>query len=251
MSEVSIESSLAEMLQSLKTRCPNLCPAIFPSRFCPKTLTDLCENDHQRRRVAKWEASNGTPNLRYETVIDINHSSVAISAAIDEQNETDSLLGNLEAMMALLVTGTEEELQVARSRFLQVNNQHGDKDLGHRLFVETYSIAYAIKVLISNMPIQLKISRLHPGTSASSQSKALKQEHLFDLPLDEDTKIEALLNNIVQQRHVFGQQSQSKSSGSLNGKKRSDSNTSTDEESEEEEEQQSKKPRKKKRSGKK
>jgi hypothetical protein len=283
MSVSTIEGSLGEMLQCLRARCPNLCPAIFPTRFCPKSLSDFCVNDHQRKRIFRWEAEKGAPTVRFETTIDVAQSVVTICGVIDESNETDCLLGNLEAVMALLASGLDEEIEVARARFLQVNQHQGEeKNAEHRIFVEAYNIAYAIKVLLSNMPMQLVISTQKPGSSAASKAKALRAENCVALPLDEDTKLEALFDDIVQrnqrQKSASPQQQQAKSpgkekpgktgggeggdaaTGAASDKRKmqksksaasSDEDDSDEEEEEEETTHRSKKPRTKKRSGKK
>jgi len=252
MSGESIESSLAELTKLLRERCPRLCPAIFPSRYTPKELTDLC-NEAQHSKVAKWLVSRGSPAVRFDTALDAANGFICITA-IHEANETDSLLGNLESMMSLLAQGSEEEIEVCKKRFLQVNQHSGEKDLEHRVFVETYNIAYAIKVLISNMPMQLKISKVSStGKGAKSKAGAVvaaspvlpAAANLLPLPLENEVKIDALFDAIVQR--ATGEASSVSSKRGRADTARNDSESDSASSSDDDVEQ-VKKPRKKKRS---
>ena len=205
MSGSSVASHLEELVKLLGVRCPVLCPAIFPSKYSPKELTDLCSSDYQQSKVKKWFAEKGAPSFRYETILDISNGLVCITA-LSEGDATDVLLGNLDATMHLLTQGTAEEVDVARTRFNHLNGHFGDKDLEHRKFVETYNIAYAIKVLISNMSFQLRLSRL--AANKNKSHTAPSSDQLLPLPLEDGITWEPVLNNlfkrIIIDRNVNG-----------------------------------------------
>jgi len=153
--------------------------------------------------------------------------------------------------MSLLAQGSEEGIEIAKKRFLQVNHHSGDKDLERRVFLEAYNIAYAIKVLVSNMPMQLKISKVSTaGKGGKAQSGATGSAgpvaaNLLSLPLENGVKIDTLFDTIVRRAALSEASSTSGSKRDRGGNASSDS----DGDSEEEAAQAIKKPRKKKRSG--
>ena len=250
MSAESIESSLTELIKLLRDRCPNLSPAIFPSRYTPKELSDLC-NETQQTKIAEWMVSRGSPSLRYVTAIDASNGVICITS-IHEANETDALLGNLESMMYLLTQGSDEEIEVAKERFLQVNGHAGDKDLERRVFVEAYNIAYAIKVLVSNMPMQLMVSKMAAplgknGKSRTAPFSASNLSDLLSLPLENDIKIEKLFDTIVQRATIESIVSNSKKARAGSS---SDSDSDSNSEADAEVKKQSRSRRKRRATGK-
>jgi len=251
MSGESIESSLTELNKLLRNKCPNLSPAIFPSRYTPKELSDLC-NEAQQTKVAEWMVSRGSPALRYDTVVDAASGVICITS-IREASDTDALLGNLESMMSLLAQGSEEEIEVAKERFLLVNGHAGDKDLERRVFLEAYNIAYAIKVLVSNMPIQLKLSKLAaPPLGKKGKKTAVlvsAAANMLPLPLEQDVEIDCLFDTIVQRAAAAGNADSSTKRNRAGSSSSSDSDSDSD--SAEDEKVPKRRPRKKRSSGKK
>ena len=243
MSGESIESSLTELNKLLRNKCPNLSPAIFPSRYTPKELSDLC-NEAQQTKVTEWMVSRGSPALRYDTVVDAASGVICITS-IREASDTDALLGNLESMMSLLAQGSEEEIEVAKERFLLVNGHAGDKDLERRVFLEAYNIAYAIKVLVSNMPMQLKLSKLAAppvGKKGKKPAVLVSAANMHPLPLEQDVKIDSLFDTIVQRAAAAG------SAGSSSKRNRAGSSSSSSSDSDSDGEQEKvaqRRPRKK------
>ena len=67
-------------------------------------------------------------------------------------NEVDETLSSLETMMRLLLMGNEAELNVLLTRFLEANGYRGDVAEEQHVFVESYNLAYAVKVLLGNTP---------------------------------------------------------------------------------------------------
>ena len=64
--------------------------------------------------------------------------------------------------------------------FLQVNDISGDKDMERRTFIEVYNLAYAIKVLLSNMPTHLQLQSKNVD---KKNKKAVKKPLSYPLPL--------------------------------------------------------------------
>jgi len=279
MSETSIDNSLGELIGLLKQRCPHFCPSIFPSSYCPKDLTDLCSTSNQQDQVMKFLSKNGyntdISNKSIRFITDINsiltNGIIIIKSIIlnnnknsDSDNEIDTTLGNLEDMMSILTNGNINEINILRTRFIELNqleSNDNDGELEHRAFVEAYNIAYAIKIIISNMPIQLKLLS-SSSVSGIGSKKGKGKESLVDLPFDNDNDND---NDVIQSSLIAivtgsasasvvkeskSKNSQNKKRTNSNGDSNNDSDSDIDNSSSEEEEHQQKRRRKKKRGGK-
>ena len=79
MSEETIGESISELKNLLHARCPHLAPAVFPTEYCPKDLSDLCSTDKQREKVMKWAAKNGINSVGFDTRIEDEEGALVIT----------------------------------------------------------------------------------------------------------------------------------------------------------------------------
>ena len=144
---MDIESSVRDMVSSLKERCPNLCPALFLTHITPKSLEQLCSTSAQVEQVKSWLSKQSESSHSFVNEIDYAKRVIRI-VKINSVSELDAALASLEITMRMLVIGCESELTVAMSRFLEVNGYKGDIPEERHIFNECYNIAYAIKILM-------------------------------------------------------------------------------------------------------
>ena len=144
---MDIESSVSNLVSSLKERCPNLCPALFLTHMTPKTLEQLCSTPSQIEQVKSWLSKQNESSHSFINEVDYAQRIIRI-VRIDSVSELDAALSSLETTMKLLVVGDDSELTVAMTRFLEVNGYKGDIPEERHIFNESYNIAYAIKILI-------------------------------------------------------------------------------------------------------
>jgi hypothetical protein len=144
---MDIESSVMDMISSLKGRCPNLSPAIFLTSLTPKSLEQLCTTQTQIDQVKSWLSQRNESSYSFVNEIDYAKRTIRI-VKIDYVSEIDAALSSLEVMMRMMIVGDESEITVAMTRFLEVNGYKGDIPEERHIFNESYNIAYAIKVLI-------------------------------------------------------------------------------------------------------
>lgn len=144
---MDIESSVRDMISSLKDRCPNLSPAIFLTSLTPKSLEQLCTTQSQIDQVKLWLSQCNESSYSFVNEIDYAKRTIRI-VKIDNVTEIDAALSSLEVMMRMMIVGDESEITVAMTRFLEVNGYKGDIPDERHIFNESYNIAYAIKVII-------------------------------------------------------------------------------------------------------
>jgi hypothetical protein len=66
-----LETSIRDQYFSLKSRCPNLCPSIFPTSLKPSTIEDICTKASQVDDILKViGAENGES---YAFITDLNY----------------------------------------------------------------------------------------------------------------------------------------------------------------------------------
>ena len=162
VTSATLSSTIDEMLNALKTKCPRLAPSIFLTSFTPGGLDDLCSTDAHLDQVRKWvsnqqnrsdSVSSSSSSGTYALITDIDFPQRTIRISkIRAVSELDATLVSLEKMMRLLVLGSENELNVAMIRFLQVNGYTGNLAEERHIINEVYNLAYTIKVLMSNTP---------------------------------------------------------------------------------------------------
>ena len=250
MSADSIDQSISELQALLALRCPVLAPAVFPSQYCPKDLQDLCSTQEQRDIVTKWAAKKGaatTTSVRFMTDIRQEQGVVAIKGIHIVKNNIEGLLGNLEGVMNMLAQASKKEVGITCYAFSEANSGATDADdseLQHRSFVEAYNIAYAIKVLLSNMPIALKL-QVPKGGKSSSSGKTLS------LPFEADVDVVAVLDSMLAASAAASDlaKNQSKKKNKRAAAADIDSDASSSSSEDEEQEQESKRRRRKGRSG--
>ena len=144
---MDIESSVRDMVSSLKDRCPNLCPALFLTHMTPKSLEQLCSTPAQVEQVKSWLSKRNESSHSFVNEIDYAKRTIRI-LNINSVSELDAALTSLEATMRMIVIGSESELIVAMTRFLEANGYKGNIPEERHIFNECYNIAYAIKILI-------------------------------------------------------------------------------------------------------
>jgi len=203
MSEESIDQSIGELVQLLAQRCPVLAPAVFPSQYCPRDLQDLCSTQEQREKVLKWAAKKGasTSSTSIRFVTDVRQDTdgiVAIKGIHIAKNEIEALLGNLEGVMNMLAQSSTKEVGITQAAFTAANSAATDADdeaIQHRSFVEAYNVAYAIKVLLSNMPTALKLQL--PVSTKGKSGSAKGGSSLLSLPFEEGVDVVSALDSML------------------------------------------------------
>jgi len=225
-----VDSSVQGLLEALQAHAPKLCPAIFPLSLTPQSLGELCRDDRgvqAKRLKARWAAlHDGVDPSRviFQTLVDFPRREVRVVGVTPARDDVDYTLGSVERCMALLVSGEEEEVSLAMSRFLNVNGHVGAGATGNLAqekyrFNEAYQIAYTIKVLISNTPMRLlwglKGSVELPFESSDAQ--------------DLDEVIDAVLRSSTKSKS-------SQSGPSKKSKMRTEDDTDDDDEDDEEDE---------------
>jgi len=148
------------MQDVLNDHAPSMRPAIFPRRFVPLSLESLCSNERQAQRLLKkWSTlrpGSDPGRVIFRTVVDIMRREVRVVGVDTAHDEVESLLSSLERSMELQVSGDEAQVNLAVSRFLTLNgHKEGDAAAQRYRFTEAYQVAYAMKVLISNMPVKV------------------------------------------------------------------------------------------------
>jgi len=117
------------------------------------------------------------------TDIDISRRTIRISK-IYAASELDSSLCDIDKMMRLIVLGDDSQLTVAINRFLEVNGYSGDVSEERNVFNEAYNLAFTIKVLLSNIPMQLALGDLvlplHKDVEIQKKCKDLLVEGFFE-----------------------------------------------------------------------
>ena len=199
--------------------------------------------------MLKWAAKHGIGSIRFETRMDWNNGQVII-VAVHEANEVEALLGNLEDTMSMLVQGNSREIGIARDHFIKSNpntineNSATDSELHHRVFLEAYNTAYAAKVLLSNMPISLKIQPSSDHKKKKNKSAATESK-LLSLPFPEGTDIPAFMDSVFLRRDAPS------SATTSNKKKRNDDDDSSSSSSDDEEHVEQKRKKSRRSGGKK
>jgi hypothetical protein len=161
-----VDSSVQGLLEALAGHAPMLSPAIFPLSLTLQSLGELFRDDRgaqAKRLKARWAAlhDGADPSrVMFQTLVDFPRREVRVVAVTPARDDVDYTLGSVERCMSLLVSGEEEEVSLAMSRFLSVNGHVGAGATGNLAqekyrFNEAYQIAYTIKVLISNTPMRL------------------------------------------------------------------------------------------------
>lgn len=147
----NIIGSTKEMLEMLKKRSPNLQPLI--SHIMLNSLDEFCLTETQKNVVRQWVSDHNIhgKDVVLVTEIDIEKRATVVSG-IRFVDSLDAKLFSLEKMMALLANGNEVELNITHSRFLDINDYNCDISEGSIIFYEVYHLAYAVKVLLSNIP---------------------------------------------------------------------------------------------------
>lgn len=144
---MDIESSVKDMISSLKERCPYLSPAIFLTNLTPKSLEQLCSTQSQKDQVKLWLSQRNESSCSFVNEIDYAKRTIRI-VKVNDVTEIDAALSSLEVMMRMMIVGDESEITIAMTRFLEVNGHKGDIPSERHIFNESYNIAYAIKVII-------------------------------------------------------------------------------------------------------
>ena len=190
MSASAVVAAVQDMVAALKVKCPRLSPAIFPtSQSTPRSLEDLCATAEQVEQVKRWMESRSSSGsgggggggsssssssssskqkrtgsssssvggghgraYAFVTEVDYAQRTVRITKVLSMANEVDATLSSLETMMRLLLMGNEAELNVLLTRFLEANGYRGDVAEEQHVFLESYNLAYAVKVLLGNTP---------------------------------------------------------------------------------------------------
>lgn len=152
MQDSDIEASVSEMLAFVEEKAPILRPAIFLRSKVPKSPLDLVRDGENQKKLSEKWLHDGRSVL-FKTEVDYKNKRVCLSE-IRYALEIDAKLGNLEAMMKLLVEGTVEELAVATTRFLEVNGYTEENKSNNHLLYAVCNVSYAIKVLLSNAPMK-------------------------------------------------------------------------------------------------
>lgn len=179
----NVESNIEEMINILKKKCPVLCPSIFSSQHSFRSLQDLCTSKEQKEQIRLWQSKLSSPFLAYSTEIDLPKRTIKI-AKIYSASELDCSLYQLEKMINLIVMGEESQLTIAMTRFLEVNGYSGDITEERHIFNEVYNLAFTIKALLSNIPMQLALGDLvlpcGKDVQLQKKCKELLVEGFFD-----------------------------------------------------------------------
>ena len=160
---MELESAVAELVGVLAQATPGCGPAIFPQSFSGVAtggLTALCADEGQARRLLqRWSAAHpegaNPARVVFRTTVDAGAREVRIVGVEAPQDEAHYVLGNLERSMELQVSGSESEVSLAVARFHELNGSQVGIAEQRLRFSEAYQVAYTIKVLISNMPMQV------------------------------------------------------------------------------------------------
>lgn len=140
-----------EMLEMIKKRSPNLQPVI--SHSVHLSLKDFFLSEGQTEKVNKWVSDRNSDGKEVVLVTDVDIQKLTtIVKEIRFMDPLDAKLFSIEKIMSLLSQGDETELNILYSRFMEINEYDCDISEGSIIFYEVYHLAYAVKVLISNIP---------------------------------------------------------------------------------------------------
>ena len=142
-----IESAVVSLVATLQDRCPNLSPAVFLNGTTPKSIEDLCTTNEQKNQVKSWLSRQIEPSFSFVTEVNYNERKIRI-INIKPINSVDAKLTCLEEMLRMIVLGSEDELLVCLTRFLEINGYCGSIPDERHIFNEIYDIAYSIKALL-------------------------------------------------------------------------------------------------------
>ena len=213
-----IEESITLLESTLSRYCPRIGPSIFPTRKNFGTsLSALCTTSSQRDRIA---SEVGTFPIHVFTKIDYNSKTITIMK-IEKVDELDSKLTNLEYMMGVLCTGSEEEVRILYNHFASKNGLDASTT-DKSILSDVYNIAYNLKVLLSNVPFTIEVNK--PSSVKRGQAGV-------PLPFAEDVNVVEVISSILDNMtNTYNKAS--------NKKRKENDNTdnSSDDESESEEE---------------
>jgi hypothetical protein len=156
MSGDTIDVSLTQQIRLLEERCPNIGPSIFPASMCPLKIDKLSSVEEHIDTVSSWldsKNSESLPALAFPTKINYESAEIKI-VGIEPVDKVCETLCSLERVMKAMVVGSQKEIGVLVARFSELNYPEEDlsESTARRRFVETYSLAYSIKVMLSNIP---------------------------------------------------------------------------------------------------
>jgi hypothetical protein len=148
-SALDIDSTIRDLYGQIQSKARNLHPAIFPSQFLSRSISDLCTTEFQRERAMEYlEINSFDENTTFETVIDYPQRKIFISK-LRKSNPLDQKIQSLEYMMRLFILGSKEEIKILSYRFLHANGYDSTSSLDNAdLLQEVCTMAYTIKVAI-------------------------------------------------------------------------------------------------------
>mmetsp|Transcript_27724 Transcript_27724/g.27948 ORF Transcript_27724/g.27948 Transcript_27724/m.27948 type:complete len:225 (-) Transcript_27724:334-1008(-) len=149
----SIQGPLNELIDILKAKAPHLAPAIFPTQYRINSIFDIISFRGMFNSMKDWIDSQDKDDKKMImcTSIDYESRSIVISH-IMFVDPFDAKLASVEKVMKALILGREDEISILVQRFLKLNNYKCNIEDGRAIFQEVYHVAYAIKVIISNIP---------------------------------------------------------------------------------------------------
>jgi hypothetical protein len=162
-SMASVREKVKAMQQVLSSKAPSLCPRTIPSQFGglvgKEGLLSLCSTQKQAEQgeafldtAAKNAIAEGLqgPRLVMDLELDLDAMEFKIVGS-RMAGEIEATLCCLERYMELLVNAEEpDELEAYVEKFLKTNRLSAEAG-GQVTMQEVYSLAYAIKVALSNM----------------------------------------------------------------------------------------------------
>ena len=147
-----LENTLNELQLTLKQRCPNFAPAIFPTLYTPKLLEQLVKSNEHKETIKPFLRSNNFEHDHFIFKTSFSHNTRIINIeTIQNSSKLDKTLNDLESLLKLITIGKTNQLSELIDRFLILNNHDITHTQGSQMLYEVVHIAYSIKVLISNI----------------------------------------------------------------------------------------------------
>ena len=147
-----LENTLNELQLTLKQRCPNFAPAIFPTSYTPKLLEQLVKSNEHKVTIKQFLRSNNFEHDHFIFKTSFNHNTRVINIeTIQNTSKLDKTLNDLESLLKLITIGKTNQLNELIDRFITLNNHDITRTQGSQMLYEVIHIAYSIKVLISNI----------------------------------------------------------------------------------------------------
>lgn len=147
--DMDIDSTIRDLYGQVQSKALNLRPAIFPSQFLPRSISDLCCTESQRENARKYlQRFSFDEYSTFQTIVDYPNQKIVISK-LRKGDPLDQKVQSLEYLMRLFIVGGKGEIEILTNRFLEANG-YGESSDGEQaeLLQEVCNLAYSIKIAI-------------------------------------------------------------------------------------------------------